>query len=532
LTGPIRGGGIVALLAVLIAGFAAAPGRADTMFVMRSPVGGLDRNSGPVERYDVSGPADTPRTLSTFSDASFYQPCCFAFAPSGELFVVNRGDTVPQPDPNFPHGSITRFLDPTGSSPTQNGTIESSHFDLPEFAAFRGSELFVAQAFGTNVLRFDIGSGSATFNGEISAGLCCQAPRGAAISPSGELFVTQCCAVDDIHRYLFDSSGNAVPNGVITGNGLSNPHDMAFSRSGELFVADGDGHAVSRFKFDSAGNAIPNGTITGLQRPIGLDFSPKGELWVADFETRDIYRFVFDRTGFAIPNGTFQTPASHIDLQFFPQQTPPPSLAATVMADRPVSYWRLGEVSGTFARDAMGRNDGTYVPQVFLRAAGVDANDSAVQLDGSTGHVHVPDSASLDTGDRFSLELWLKRRPLSSSVGTEGLFLKGYQVFLDGGKVVLRKPNVDRIAASTTAITDTRYHHVVITKSGPAVHIYIDGVDRTGAVSNQTISDTPARDLEIGAGGGLTFRGFLDEVAVYNYPLTPQQVARHFNVGL
>ena len=106
---------------------------------------------------------------------------------------------------------------------------------------------------------------------------------------------------------------------------------------------------------------------------------------------------------------------------------------------------------------------------------------------------------------------------------TEGLFIKGYQVFLDLGKVVLRKPNVDRIAESTTAITDSSYHHVVVTKSGSQAHIYIDGQDRTGPVSNRTITDS-GRPLGIGTGAAQTFRGFLDEVAIYGTVLPPERL--------
>ena len=79
-------------------------------------------------------------------------------------------------------------------------------------------------------------------------------------------------------------------------------------------------------------------------------------------------------------------------------------------------------------------------------------------------------------------------------------------------------------------VTDRNFHHVVVTKSGPAVHLYIDGVDVTGKVSNRTIADTSGT-LSIGAGAASTFRGVIDEAAVYNYALSPDQVARHYAAG-
>ena len=70
--------------------------------------------------------------------------------------------------------------------------------------------------------------------------------------------MTRCCGVHAINRYIFDTSGNAVLNGVITGGGLNNPVDMAFSPWGELFVSNTTGTpTISRFTFDTAGNALP-----------------------------------------------------------------------------------------------------------------------------------------------------------------------------------------------------------------------------------------------------------------------------------
>ena len=209
----------------------------------------------------------------------------------------------------------------------------------------------------------------------------------------------------------------------------------------------------------------------------------------------------------------------------------PPSYRAVVLGDSPRGYWRLGEAAGTVAADTAGSNPGTYLGGFTLGRPGILSDNSAVQLNGSTGYVSVPDSPSLHTGDHFSLELWLKRIKLSTSVQVEGLFLKGYQLYLTPpGRLVLRKPLVRQIASSNVAITDTtQFHHVVATKSGAAVKLYVDGVDATSAVSNLTIVDTSGR-LAIGAGAN-TFRGILDEAAVYNYALSAAQVANHFNAG-
>src|SRR5438105_15570310 len=76
-----------------------------------------------------------------------------------------------------------------------------------------------------------------------------------------------------------------------------------------------------------------------------------------------------------------------------------------------VSYWRLGEASGTSACDSWGSNAGTYQGGYTLGRLGAPAGDpnTAVALNGSTGLVSVPHSSSIDVGHTFTVEAWAKR---------------------------------------------------------------------------------------------------------------------------
>ncbi|HTX47060.1 MAG TPA: beta-propeller fold lactonase family protein, partial [Solirubrobacteraceae bacterium] len=206
----------------------------------------------------------------------------------------------------------------------------------------------------------------------------------------------------------------------------------------------------------------------------------------------------------------------------FATSSPQGSYASTVLANGPVSYWRLNETSGTTAADQEGVNPGTYSGGYTLGAPGPMSSDAAVTLNGSTGYVKVPASASLNTADTFSLEAWVKLAKLGS---TEGLFGKGsYMFFINASNdLELYQPSVGPIATSTAGISSTAgWHYVVATKSGASVHLYLDGVDVTGTVTNRTIASSTAA-LDIGAGAAY-LDGSISEVAVYNKVLTPAQV--------
>ena len=307
-----------------------------------------EQSTNQVFRYEFAGPGSAPVLAFTLTHPSFDRPCCLAFRETGEMFVMNRG--TPSPG-NF--GSISRFSDP-GGLPTHNATMGASSFNVPHFATFKGGELFVAQRFGNNVLRFTFDStGFPVSNGAITAGLGSTAPRGVVAHPAtGELFVTECCGINEINRYVFDALGNAVANGVITGGGLSNPHDMAFSARGELFVANANGNSVSRFAFDAAGNAFPNGQIAGngLNTPTGLDFSPWGELFVANQGAPVVARWLFDASFNAVPNGSFSTPVTLGDLQFLPSVPGVRGVALDASNDQPLAGVTVQAIVGNTSR--------------------------------------------------------------------------------------------------------------------------------------------------------------------------------------
>ena len=78
------------------------------------------------------------------------------------------------------------------------------------------------------------------------------------------------------------------------------------------------------------------------------------------------------------------------------------SYAATVLADAPVGYWRLGEASGTSAADEIGAHNGTYVGSPTLGVTGIpgSAGNTAMTLNGSGSGVRhdVLDRCSRSSG--------------------------------------------------------------------------------------------------------------------------------------
>jgi hypothetical protein len=206
----------------------------------------------------------------------------------------------------------------------------------------------------------------------------------------------------------------------------------------------------------------------------------------------------------------------------------------TVLTDRPIGYWRLGETAGS-AFDETGNSLGTYNGGVTRGVEGALLSDSnaAARFDGVDDYVSIPDNTALDVADVFTYELWLKRgakqgvtqRIIHKGAGTASLGFgpSNRLVLIPGGA------SATAIATSTTTITDHVWHHVVVTKKGPEVHVYVDRVDVTAPGTNSTLANNSSA-LNIGRATSATayFDGDLDEVAIYPVALTHDQVLNHF----
>jgi hypothetical protein len=203
-----------------------------------------------------------------------------------------------------------------------------------------------------------------------------------------------------------------------------------------------------------------------------------------------------------------------------------------VLADSPVGYWRLGELVGSVAQDASGNaNHGVYTGTITKGQTGATTTDSdtSVLFDPSDSVVTVPDHSTLDVGDVFSLECWLNRNSVVGSAA--GLLSKGSGGFelqdVSSGTIRFDRKDVAVLVTATSTLPSTGWHHLVATKNGSTVKLYLDAVDVTGSVTNDTIADTGTA-LSIGNGTSGRWYGYIDEVAIYDTELSSARVSAHY----
>ena len=87
----------------------------------------------------------------------------------------------------------------------------------------------------------------------------------------------------------------------------------------------------------------------------------------------------------------------------------------------------------------------------------------------------------------------------------------------------------------STTLTPGKWYHVAFVWDGSNLHLYLNGVE-VATPTAQTINcqdDSSSLRIGDGFGGAATYRwdGGIDEVKVYRYGLTAEQVQNDFNNG-
>lgn len=212
--------------------------------------------------------------------------------------------------------------------------------------------------------------------------------------------------------------------------------------------------------------------------------------------------------------------------------------ATTILATSGlVGYWRIGEASGSVLDSSGNGTTGSASGSGITRdvtGALASGDDGAITNDGTGFIQFASPSSALDVGDVFTLEAWVKPAATGTALGIVSKGPFRWLLRLDAsGNLELVRSGVASIVTSTSAVGTGAWHHVVATKNGSTNVLYIDGVDVTGSVSNQTMDADAGAQMFIGAdyvaGPFHTdpFDGSIDEVAVYGVALSAATVAAH-----
>ena len=220
-----------------------------------------------------------------------------------------------------------------------------------------------------------------------------------------------------------------------------------------------------------------------------------------------------------------------------------------VMQDGPVGYWRLGD-SGASAADASGNGaTGTYQAAVGDHQRpgliGGDADRSAMFPGGSGADRCVLVAVSpLKTQGTLSLEAWVSAHDLA---GAEGILVRSgqgtdeqYELAITSGGGLLYQHRdagtVVRNLQTGVAIRPGVTTHCVVTRAsdGFTVEFFVNGYSFFSGTVPAPAGPNASQALSIGGTNGSIAKNYYgreDEVALYNYVLSPAQILKHYRIG-
>ncbi|EKD91103.1 MAG: hypothetical protein ACD_30C00045G0003 [uncultured bacterium] len=225
-------------------------------------------------------------------------------------------------------------------------------------------------------------------------------------------------------------------------------------------------------------------------------------------------------------------------------------------APGPVGYWKLDESSWTVdcsttsVADSSGNGfNGTACPTSTGPAGGgIGKYGKAGYFDGSDDYVNIadPSSGALDTTGGVSISAWVKPTNFSA---IRGVVSKGatscgtncpYDVYIDtSGRVNFVRSSASTFywTRTTSGITANTWTYITVSDdvATSTIRFYINGVAAAaGVVSGSYLTSTAnASDVRIGirADSATKMLGYIDDLRIYNYFRTPEQVFEDMNAS-
>ncbi len=250
--------------------------------------------------------------------------------------------------------------------------------------------------------------------------------------------------------------------------------------------------------------------------------------------------------GIGSRNGGGTTYLDNVMIRQYASSDPTTSLNTEEISPGPVAYWKFDEGTGTTAYDSSGQgNDGTLgtgSSAPTWQTEDMCVSGKCLYFDGSDDYVEVNGFNDYNLQPNFTISFWVN--PVKEGV-TQFFLSKDKYSYLrigtfgtTGGKVYVQFRNDSEEDTNWhwyggEAIRSNTWTHILITNSSSnCFKGYINGKSVSSVCFSGAFKNNLNRPLHIGRESSSFFNGFIDEVKIYPYTRTEEQILTDYNSGL
>jgi hypothetical protein len=209
----------------------------------------------------------------------------------------------------------------------------------------------------------------------------------------------------------------------------------------------------------------------------------------------------------------------------------------------PTAYWQLNETSGTKVIDSTGIYNGTISGNPVWSTAGKFGG--CLDFDGNYDYVNLGNKFDFSSSN-FTISFWFKKEGAHDlpQSGTSGVFISKYNVSgrqwyicqtIDGNIDFVTFHSDNSLGGdgvrSTTTYGKNEWVYVTAIRNGNTNLLYINGT-LNNTCSNSGIVSGISTGVRIGIMGDsrYSFNGKIDDMKIYNYALSSNEVATLYTI--
>jgi len=236
------------------------------------------------------------------------------------------------------------------------------------------------------------------------------------------------------------------------------------------------------------------------------------------------------------------------EVRIYDYARTPSQIAWDYNRGKPVAHWKMDEGEGTIAHDENVNQNSSTIAGATWQNENICKKGKCLSFDGDNDSMVTSGNIDLSKTDKASIAFWFKYTSVGSVMAelssnhnsNEAFMVYNSDEFNGTIELVDHCGSTYNSIITTNSHNDNNWHHFVgvIDRSLNSVSenkIYIDGekANSTMTINYECSGNFGSYPFYLGARGGTTFdyTGSLDDVKIFNYALTPEQVKQDYAGG-